>query len=91
MPPSVHGRVVAMTGMTALTAAAHQVPGTYQDAVNPNTKLGKVVKAACEELDTLGKMVRTRGATALPHAGVRAGVHAVCMLCACWQECSWTL
>jgi hypothetical protein len=34
------------------------VPGTYFDALNSNTKLGKAVKAAVEELEHLGGLVR---------------------------------
>lgn len=34
------------------------VPGTYRDALNGNTRLGKAVRAACAELDTLNNMVR---------------------------------
>ena len=34
------------------------MPGTYFDALNPNTKLGKAVRAACDELGHLNGMVR---------------------------------
>ena len=34
-----------------------QVPGTYWDALNGNTKLGKAVRAACEELEHLNELV----------------------------------
>jgi hypothetical protein len=34
-----------------------QVPGTYFDALNPNTKLGKAVRAAVDELNHLNSMV----------------------------------
>jgi hypothetical protein len=36
------------------------VPGNYFDALNRNTKLGKAVAAAVEELDHLNDMVRAR-------------------------------
>lgn len=35
-----------------------QVPGTYFDALNRNTKLGKAVAAAVDELEHLNDMVR---------------------------------
>lgn len=35
-----------------------QVPGTYMDALNPQTKLGKAVKGAVKELEQLNSMVR---------------------------------
>lgn len=35
-----------------------QVPGTYFDAMNSQTKLGKAVRAAVEELEHLGDLVR---------------------------------
>lgn len=34
------------------------VPGGYQDSMSSNTELGRAVKAACEELETLGVMER---------------------------------
>lgn len=34
------------------------VPGGYQDSMSSNTELGRAVKAACEELETLGGMER---------------------------------
>ena len=49
-------------------AAVVQVPGTYQDALNPQTKLGKAVKAACEEIEHLNKMVITGRSGELPRA-----------------------
>jgi len=33
-----------------------EVPGTYWDALNGNTKLGKAVRAACEELEHLNEL-----------------------------------
>ncbi len=33
------------------------MPGGYFDALNPNTKLGKAVRAACDELQHLNAMV----------------------------------
>lgn len=33
-----------------------EVPGTYFDALNPNTKLGKAIRAACDELNHLSAM-----------------------------------
>ncbi|GIL93014.1 hypothetical protein Vretimale_15448 [Volvox reticuliferus] len=33
-----------------------EVPGTYLDALNPNTKLGKAVRAAVDELNHLNAM-----------------------------------
>lgn len=33
-----------------------EVPGSYFDALNPNTKLGKAVRAACDELQHLSAM-----------------------------------
>ncbi|KAG2502045.1 hypothetical protein HYH03_000539 [Edaphochlamys debaryana] len=33
-----------------------EVPGTYFDALNPQTKLGKAVKAAVEEINTLNAL-----------------------------------
>jgi hypothetical protein len=38
-----------------------EVPGTYFDALNKNTKLGKAVAAAIDELEHLGGMVRFGG------------------------------
>lgn len=35
-----------------------QVPGTYRDAMSANTQLGKAVRDACEELDTLSALER---------------------------------
>lgn len=35
-----------------------QVPGTYMDAMSGNTPLGKAIRGACEELDTLGSLER---------------------------------
>jgi len=35
-----------------------QIAGTYQDAMSGNTKLGKAVRAAVEELETLNNLVR---------------------------------
>lgn len=43
-----------------------QVPGGYRDAMTSNTPLGKAVKGACDELDTLGSLVRSPGEGALP-------------------------
>ncbi len=37
----------------------HQVPGSYFDALNGNTKLGKAVRAACDELEHLNSMVKS--------------------------------
>ena len=34
-----------------------QVPGGYQDSLSSNTELGRAVKSACDELETLGDMV----------------------------------
>lgn len=34
-----------------------EIPGTYKDAMSSNTQLGKAVKEACDELDTLGTLV----------------------------------
>lgn len=34
------------------------MPGNYDDATNPNSKLGKAVKAACQELEQLNDLVR---------------------------------
>lgn len=34
-----------------------EIPGTYRDAMTTNTQLGKAVKGACDELDTLGELV----------------------------------
>ena len=36
----------------------YEVPGTYFDALAGGTKLGKAVRAACDELNHLGGMVR---------------------------------
>ncbi len=47
-----------------------QVPGTYFDALNPNTKLGKAVRAACDELSHLSALVRN-GAAHCPHTHAR--------------------
>jgi len=33
-----------------------QIPGTYRDAMSRNTQLGKAVRDACEELDTLSAL-----------------------------------
>ena len=33
-----------------------QIPGTYRDAMSGNTQLGKAVRDACEELDTLAAL-----------------------------------
>jgi hypothetical protein len=41
------------------------VPGTYFDALNTRTKLGKAVSAACKELDHLNDMVRPAGVLGL--------------------------
>jgi hypothetical protein len=35
-----------------------QVPGSYADAMNGNTRLGKAVRSACKELGTLNSLVR---------------------------------
>ena len=35
-----------------------QIPGGYRDAMSSNTPLGKAVRGVCEELDTLGGLVR---------------------------------
>ncbi|KAL4442521.1 hypothetical protein ABPG77_005105 [Micractinium sp. CCAP 211/92] len=35
-----------------------EIPGTYRDAMTTNTPLGKAVKGACDELDTLGELER---------------------------------
>ena len=34
-----------------------QVPGGYQDSLSKNTKLGKALDEAVNELDTLGELV----------------------------------
>lgn len=34
-----------------------QIRGNYEDALNPQTKLGKAVRAAVDELDVLGQLV----------------------------------
>lgn len=41
-----------------------EIPGTYRDAMTTNTPLGKAVKGACDELDTLGELVRSPPACA---------------------------
>jgi hypothetical protein len=33
-----------------------QIPGTYRDAMTSNTPLGKAIKEACSELDTLAAL-----------------------------------
>lgn len=33
-----------------------QVPGSYYDALNGNTRLGKAVRAACDELNSLNNL-----------------------------------
>lgn len=35
-----------------------EVPGTYADAMNPNTKLGRAIKRATEEIQTLSGLER---------------------------------
>lgn len=35
-----------------------QVPGGYEDSLSSNTELGRAVRAACSELDTLSQLVR---------------------------------
>ena len=37
-----------------------QVRGGYQDSMSSNTELGVAVRAACDELEALGQMVRGR-------------------------------
>jgi len=50
-----------------------QIPGTYMDAMNSNTKLGKAVRAAVEELEYLGDLVRMMQHQPL-HSNTRAAV-----------------
>lgn len=53
-----------------------EVPGTYFDALNKNTKLGKAVAAAIDELEHLGGMVRFVG-------GCYSSCFASCFVVAC--------
>jgi hypothetical protein len=50
--------IVSGTWFSGLTVPFPQVPGTYFDAMNSQTKLGKAVRAAVEELEHLGDLVR---------------------------------
>ena len=56
------------------------MPGTYFDAMTAGTKLGKAIRAACDELDHLGGMVR-RAARALLCA-----VCGWCVCALCWRS-----
>ncbi|KAL4447784.1 hypothetical protein ABPG75_005003 [Micractinium tetrahymenae] len=35
-----------------------EIPGSYRDAMTSNTPLGRAVKGACDELDSLGELER---------------------------------
>lgn len=52
--------------MCAVAVLSVQVPGTYMDAMSSQTKLGKAVKAAVEELEHLGNLVGASGTAAVP-------------------------
>jgi hypothetical protein len=51
-------------GAALLPEEDQQIPGGYRDAMSSNTPLGKAVKGACRELNTLGDLVG--GWVALP-------------------------
>lgn len=58
-----NSRIAPITLTTALTAPLFpvsllQIPGNYRDAMTSNTPLGKAVKEACAELDTLAALER---------------------------------
>jgi hypothetical protein len=44
-------------GPVLLPEEDQQIPGGYRDAMSSNTPLGKAVKGACRELNTLGDLV----------------------------------
>ncbi|KAF5832831.1 hypothetical protein DUNSADRAFT_11170 [Dunaliella salina] len=53
-----------------------QVPGSYADAMNPNSKLGKAVKAACAELEELNNLeleILDQAQDVLKRLGVKGG------------------
>ncbi len=37
--------------------ASTQVPGGYEDSLSSNTELGRAVRSACDEIDTLSQLV----------------------------------
>lgn len=53
------------------------MPGGYQDSLSSNTELGRAVRSACDELETLGGMVRSSFLTGFPsRAGPRLALAA---------------
>jgi hypothetical protein len=52
-----------------------QVPGGYQDSLSSNTELGRAVRGACSELETLEGLVRCEASS--PMACLTLG-HATC-------------
>lgn len=67
-----------------------QVPGTYFDALNGNTKLGKAVKAAVAELEHLGELVRgvgRRGRRTEEASGKHGSSLDAAAACTTWPVC----
>lgn len=45
-----------MAHCTVAHRSLTQVPGGYEDSLSSNTELGRAVRAACSELDTLSQL-----------------------------------
>ncbi|EFJ52872.1 hypothetical protein VOLCADRAFT_86282 [Volvox carteri f. nagariensis] len=60
LPTSQHPKKLEFVGIPP--EEDMEVPGTYLDALNPNTKLGKAVRAAVDELNHLNALAAARSA-----------------------------
>eukprot|EP00877_Chromochloris_zofingiensis_P006683 jgi/Chrzof1/2268/Cz11g09080.t1 len=56
-PAATARSCIACKALDAAPDEAGEIPGNYLDAMTSNTKLGKAVKAATEELEHLNSMV----------------------------------
>ncbi len=63
MPHHITSHHITSPGTPGTNRSTHrqmavlQVPGTYMDALNPQSKLGKAIKGAVQELEQLNDMV----------------------------------